>query len=79
MQFVIAFMSIKLNAEAAWQFTVEEIANGYRQMDDPYMQERAADMIDVGQRVQQLLGGSVTSPPKLSQPAILVAKRPYTF
>ena len=64
----------KLNAEAAWQFTVEEIANGYRQMDDPYMQERAADMIDVGQRVQQLLGGSVTSPPKLSQPAILIAK-----
>ena len=63
-----------LNAEAAWQATVEEIAAGYRKMDDTYMQERAADMIDVGQRVQQLLGGSVTNPPKLSQPAILVAK-----
>ena len=63
-----------LNAEAAWQFTVEEIAAGYRKMDDTYMQERAADMIDVGQRVQQLLGGSVTNFPKLFQPAILVAK-----
>ena len=63
-----------LNAEAAWQFTVEEIADGYRRMDDTYMQERAADMVDVGQRVQQLLGGNVTSPPKLSQPAILVAQ-----
>lgn len=62
------------NAEAAWETTVEEIAAGYRQMDDTYMQERAADMIDVGQRVQQLLGGNVSSPPKLSQPAILVAK-----
>ncbi|ARV62823.1 phosphoenolpyruvate--protein phosphotransferase [Nostocales cyanobacterium HT-58-2] len=44
-----------LNAEAAWQAVVDELADNYRTIDDSYVQERVADVVDVGQRVLRLL------------------------
>ncbi len=70
------------NAEAAWQAVVEELVNNYRTFEDPYLQERVADIVDVEQRVLVLLTGfqshirtSDSSPDHLnpSEPAILIA------
>ncbi|MBH8573224.1 phosphoenolpyruvate--protein phosphotransferase [Nostocaceae cyanobacterium CENA369] len=62
-----------LNAEAAWQAVVNEVANSYRTLEDSYLQERVDDVVDVGQRVLRLLVGNTHSELHLSQPAILVA------
>ncbi|WP_017316511.1 phosphoenolpyruvate--protein phosphotransferase [Mastigocladopsis repens] len=71
-----------LNAEAAWQAVVDELANHYRSIEDSYLQERVADVVDVGQRVLRLLTGfqshiriSDHSPTHLHlcDPAILIA------
>ncbi|MUG98121.1 phosphoenolpyruvate--protein phosphotransferase, partial [Scytonema sp. UIC 10036] len=70
------------NAEVAWQAVVEELVNNYRTFEDPYLQERVADIVDVEQRVLRLLTGfqshirtSDSSPDDLnpSEPAILIA------
>lgn len=63
----------KINAEAAWQAEIAEIAASYRALDDPYMQGRAVDVADVGQRVLKLLAGAAPASLEISQPAILVA------
>ncbi|MGD2049859.1 MAG: phosphoenolpyruvate--protein phosphotransferase [Chloroflexota bacterium] len=62
-----------INAEAAWYDVVEETAGSYKALDDPYMQARAADVLDVGQRVLQHL--MAFEPPTLDfeEPAILLA------
>lgn len=44
-----------LNAEAAWQAVIDELANRYHSLEDSYLQERAADVVDVGQRVLRVL------------------------
>jgi phosphoenolpyruvate-protein phosphotransferase/dihydroxyacetone kinase phosphotransfer subunit len=44
-----------LNAEAAWQAVIDELANRYQSLEDSYLQERAADVVDVGQRVLRVL------------------------
>lgn len=62
-----------VNAEAAWQATVSEIADKYKNLDDPYLQARAADVADVGGRVFTHLTGTTPMAIDLSQPAILVA------
>ena len=62
-----------LNAEAAWQAVIDELANNYRRLEDSYLQERVADVIDVGQRVQRLLTGNAPSQINSSEPVILVA------
>ncbi|WP_407888565.1 phosphoenolpyruvate--protein phosphotransferase [Scytonema sp. NUACC26] len=70
------------NAEAAWQAVVEELVNNYRTFEDPYLQDRVADIVDVEQRVLRLLTGfqshistSSFSSDNLnpSEPAILIA------
>ncbi len=65
--------SEKINAEAAWFGVVEEMADSYRALEDAYMQARAADVLDVGQRVLQHL--MAFEPPSLDfeLPSILVA------
>lgn len=62
-----------LNAEAAWQREMAALAAVYRDMDDAYMQARAADIEDVGRRVLQHLMG--IEPPSLdfTEPAVLIA------
>jgi phosphoenolpyruvate-protein phosphotransferase/dihydroxyacetone kinase phosphotransfer subunit len=62
-----------INAEAAWQATIDATAADYQALDDPYMQARAADVRDVGQRVLKLLAGVAPARLKLTEPAILAA------
>ncbi|BAT53049.1 phosphoenolpyruvate-protein phosphotransferase [Nostoc sp. NIES-3756] len=64
----------QINAEAAWQLVVDEVASRYRTLEDIYLQERVDDVIDVGQRVLRLLTGTVGTVLDLPEPAILVAK-----
>ncbi len=46
-----------LNAEAAVDKTARELAEMFRGMDDEYMQGRAADVLDISRRVEQILSG----------------------
>ncbi|MEH1965156.1 phosphoenolpyruvate--protein phosphotransferase [Nostoc sp.] len=62
-----------LNAEAAWQAVVDEVATSYRTLEDSYLQERVDDVVDVGQRVLRLLAGNASANLHLESPAILVA------
>lgn len=62
------------NAEFAWATVTDEIANSYRYLDDVYLQERAKDIVDVGQRVLRSLLGVSTTNIELTQPSILVAR-----
>ena len=48
----------RVNAEAAWQRAVQAMATRYQVLTDPYMARRADDIIDVGQRVLRVLGGT---------------------
>ncbi|MGJ5674510.1 MAG: phosphoenolpyruvate--protein phosphotransferase [Nostochopsis sp.] len=66
-------LSQHLNAEVVWQGVINEVANNYRHLDDPYLQERIADVVDVGQRVLRVLSGTPMTMVHVSQPAILVA------
>ncbi len=63
----------QLNAEASWWKTVEEILTQYHDLDDPFLQARTADLVDVRDRVLRILSGEVLTPFALSQPAILLA------
>ena len=63
----------RINAQAAWQGTVEQVADTYRAMDDAYMQARAADVLDVGQRVLRVLLGVTAATFEPPEPSILVA------
>ena len=62
-----------INAEAAWQEIIFKTAEGYRALDSTYMQARAADVEDVGQRVLRKL--MALEPPSLAfaEPSILIA------
>ncbi|MEH1938883.1 MAG: phosphoenolpyruvate--protein phosphotransferase [Nostoc sp.] len=62
-----------INAEAAWQAVVDEVATSYRTLEDSYLQERVDDVVDVGQRVLRLLAGNAAANLHLDEPAILVA------
>lgn len=62
-----------INAEAAWLQTINATAAQYRQMDDPYMQARAADILDVGQRVLSHMMKVERPSLDLKTPSILVA------
>ncbi|MEH2171217.1 MAG: phosphoenolpyruvate--protein phosphotransferase [Nostoc sp.] len=62
-----------INAEAAWQAVVDEVATSYRALEDSYLQERVDDVVDVGQRVLRLLAGNAAANLHLEEPAILVA------
>lgn len=63
----------QINAEAAWHQTFTETAAGYRSLDSAYMQARAADVEDVGQRVLRKL--MALEPPSFdaAEPSILIA------
>ena len=65
--------SKQINAEAAWQQAINAMAAAYRALEDTYMQARAADIEDAGNRVlRQLLA---LEPPSFDyeQPSILIA------
>ncbi|MEZ4715706.1 MAG: dihydroxyacetone kinase phosphoryl donor subunit DhaM [Caldilineaceae bacterium] len=59
-------------AEAAWVAAIQEIVAQYRALADPYMRQRAADVLDIGRRVlAQLTGAPQTV--MLDAPAVVVA------
>lgn len=62
-----------VNAASAWQAVVEELTNQYRTHYDSYLRSRAADVIDVGQRVLRLLLGTAAAHLNLTEPSILIA------
>jgi phosphocarrier protein FPr len=62
------------NAAWAWQQSIEEIADTYRQLSDDYLRQRANDVVDVGRQVLlDLLGQSTATVVEMPHPAILVA------
>jgi phosphocarrier protein FPr len=63
----------QLNAAAAWQEAVEASAADYRALDDDYLRGRAADVLDVGQRVLRHLLGVALPSLDFKQPAIIIA------
>ena len=48
-------------AERAWHDAAEVVAERYRALDEPLLQERAADVLDVGRRVVEALSGGPTT------------------
>ncbi len=61
------------NAARAWDAAVQDAAGAYRDADDPYLRERAADVLDVGRRVLGHLAGTGGAPAGLDGPGVLVA------
>ena len=63
-----------LNAAAAWQASIAEVAEAYQELADPYLQARRADLLDVGNQVLRLLIGVESSMPiQLSAPSNIFA------
>jgi multiphosphoryl transfer protein len=58
-------------AERAWHDAAEQVAARYRALDEPLLQERAADVLDVGRRVVAAIVGEDSSGP--TEPGIVVA------
>ena len=60
----VAVFDRGVNAARAWRASVDEVAGSYRQLADPYLQARAGDVEEVGNRVLVRLlrraGGSVS-------------------
>lgn len=48
----------KLSAAAIWREIISDLIHGYTALQDPAMAARAADVLDVGQRVLRLLAGA---------------------
>ncbi|WP_320170326.1 phosphoenolpyruvate--protein phosphotransferase [Maridesulfovibrio sp.] len=63
----------KVNAEFAWLEVMNAVADGYRKLDDSYMQARAADVLDCGGRVLRILCGSGDHGIVLDKEAVIVA------
>lgn len=62
-----------LNAAAAWDRTVEAVAQTYGSLEDDYQKARAADVRDVGDQVVRNLLGEGPALPVLDSPGVLVA------
>lgn len=60
-------------AATAWQTVIDETVASYEALTDSYLQARAIDVADVGQRVWQLLTGTAPTSWNVAEPAILVA------
>lgn len=62
------------NAAFAWNSAITAAAAQYRALDDPYLQQRAADVEDVGTQVLlNMLQKSAMAPVTLNEPVILYA------
>jgi multiphosphoryl transfer protein len=62
------------NEAAAWNTAIQETARTYQDLDDTYLQQRAADVLDVGSQVLYALEGKAASTAiELPQPVILFA------
>ncbi len=61
------------NADAAWNTSITELADSYRTLSDPYLRQRAHDVLDVGNQVLFALAGHAEATPIFPEPGILVA------
>jgi phosphoenolpyruvate-protein phosphotransferase/dihydroxyacetone kinase phosphotransfer subunit len=61
------------SAEVAWRDAALATADAWRGLDDPYLQERAVDVEDVGARVLRHLAGDTTAA-GIAEPGVLVAR-----
>ncbi len=68
-----AIFERKLNAAAAYQQAIEQIAAQYSKIADVYLQTRAQDVKDVGRQVLINLMKLETPAPQLTEPSILIA------
>lgn len=67
--------SEKVNAEHALKEVTDMFITMFEQMDNEYMQERAADIRDVRKRIlSHLLGVTIVNPSMISEEAIIVAE-----
>jgi multiphosphoryl transfer protein len=66
-------ISQQVNAEFAWQSAVEQVAADYLDLEDEYMRNRAADVLDVGKRVLHQLMDLEAPSLDFDSPVILVA------
>ncbi len=62
-----------VNAEYAVSYTSDLFAKTFEDMNDEYMQARAADVNDISKRLLDILSGSSSDEDFLSEPAIIVA------
>ena len=62
-----------INAEYAVAKTGDNFASMFSEMDDEYMQARAADVKDISERVVRILMGAGTEATELTEPVIMVA------
>ncbi len=62
------------NAAKAWNEGITEIANSYRSFADPYLQQRADDVADVGNQVLSALLGEIKGTPKFTEAGIFVVQ-----
>jgi multiphosphoryl transfer protein len=58
-------------AERAWHDAAEQVAERYRALDEPLLQERAADVLDVGRRVVGAITGDEAAGP--TDPGVILA------
>ncbi len=65
--------SEKVNAEYAVAVTGENFADIFSHMDDSYMQARAADVMDISERIIRILKGTEGSFDNVSEPRIIAA------
>lgn len=69
-----SIFTLRQSAAWAWKTVIEETMGSYQNLDDPYLQARAMDVLDVGGRVLRLLTGQASPCVNLTQPGILVAQ-----
>src|SRR6266545_2643365 len=65
---------VQLNAEAAWQQAFAAIANDYLALDEEYLRARAADVVDVGQRVLRQLLDTTLPSLDIDRPSLIIAR-----
>ena len=67
--------SKRISAARVWSEVTGDLAAQYRAMDDSYLQERAADILDIERRVlRQMQNGDTQVVMKLPQPSILLVE-----
>jgi len=62
------------NAALAWYQSISSVATAFRELDDPYQQQRAADVEDIGNQMLFALAGQSSAPIELKEPVILLAQ-----
>jgi phosphocarrier protein FPr len=64
----------RMNASMAWDRAIRAVAADFRALDDPYLKQRAVDVMDVGHQVLfALAGDEVKAKVELSEPVVLFA------